>query len=306
MSEHVISFEHVSKIYREGFWQRKATAVQDLSFQVPRGKIFGFLGANGAGKTTSIKMLIGLQTSTTGKITALGASPSQFQVRAKIGYLPERPYFQENLTANEFLDFHRSLFGKYLTKEKRPSNEELLALVGLSGVEGRLLRGFSKGMLQRIGIAQTLLNNPELIILDEPMSGLDPVGRKEIRALIGKLHSQGRTVFFSTHILSDVEEVCDEIAFLEKGRLKYSGPVAPLLEDKTQAFDLIFTLPEASTLPLILASAKKIPSSQFKLTVKSENEGRIMMESIWAHNGSIVGFSRVTRSLEEALFGNVR
>ncbi len=296
----VITFRNVSKEYREGFWQRRTTVIHDLSFSVERGRIFGFLGANGAGKTTSIKMIIGLQRPAAGMILTLNESPNRHETRARIGYLPERPYFQENLTATEFLDFHRSLFGKYLKRSKLPTNKELLELVGLSGVEKRLLRDFSKGMLQRIGIAQTLINDPELIILDEPMSGLDPVGRKEIRALIRTLHSQERTVFFSTHILSDVEEVCDEIVFLEKGKLTYHGPVAPLLEDKQHGFELAFSLPVA--LPEIFHRAEKI-SGGYKLLFSTETESRTAMETIWRLGGSVQRFNRATRSLEEALFG---
>lgn len=306
MSGDVIVFKNVCKEYREGFWQKRTTVISDLSFSIPKGQIFGFLGANGAGKTTSIKMIIGLQSPTAGKITVLGESPSEYSIRARIGYVPERPYFQENLTATEFLDFHRSLFGAHLKTSGLPKNGDLLTLVGLKNVENRMLRDFSKGMLQRIGIAQTLINDPELVILDEPMSGLDPVGRKEIRALISTLHSQGRTVFFSTHILSDVEEVCGQIAFLEKGQLRYFGPVAPLLEDKTDSFELIFTMPEGTRPPAEWSSIKKIPDGAYKLVLTQETEAKPAMETVWKHGGSVREFSRVTKSLEEALFGNVR
>jgi ABC-2 type transport system ATP-binding protein len=300
----VISFEHVKKEYREGFWQKRATILPDLSFSVPKGKIFGFLGANGAGKTTSIKLMLGLQRPTSGKIRILGATPADHAVRANLGYLPERPYFQENLTATEFLDFHRSLYGKYL-KENTPRNLELLATVGLKDVEHRLLKDFSKGMLQRVGIAQSLVNDPELVILDEPMSGLDPVGRKEIRNLIGILHQQGRTVFFSTHILSDVEEICDEIAFLEKGELKYSGAVTPLLKDNTNAFEIVFSLPKGDGPP----SAWRVTTmsnSLLKLNVMNEVQAKTAIETIWKSGGNVERFNRVTRTLEEALFGNTK
>ena len=226
-----IVIEGLTKTYKPMWpWLKEATVLSDVSLSVGQGEIFGFLGHNGAGKTTTMKMLMGLLRPTRGRIELLGASADNVAVHARIGYLPEAPYFYDYLTAEEFLRFYGRLAGLHReTVQQRVP--QLLERVGLTEARHRQLRKFSKGMLQRIGLAQALIHDPELIILDEPMSGLDPTGRKEVRDLILSLRDQGKTVFFSTHIVSDVEMICDRVGILAKGRMLTSGRIEDLVNE---------------------------------------------------------------------------
>jgi len=199
----VIEVRHLRKTFRSPLALKKIRAVKDVSFTVGRGQIFGFLGPNGAGKTTTIKVLTSLIRPSSGDVSILGGNPDDLRVRMKIGYLPETPNFYDYLTAREFLDIMGRFYG-IDRKQRRKKVDELLELVGLTYAARRKLRKFSKGMLQRVGIAQALIGDPELVILDEPMSGLDPIGRREVREIITGLKAKGRTVFFSSHILSDI------------------------------------------------------------------------------------------------------
>jgi ABC-2 type transport system ATP-binding protein len=218
-------------LWEKGLVRKKIRAVESVSFEVHKNEIFGFVGPNGAGKTTTIKMLMGLIYPSAGSIELLGKRVPDIEAKRHIGFLPENPYFYDYLTGTELLDFVGQLFG--LSREERRSRiERLLDLVGLSRAGKLPLRKYSKGMLQRVGIAQALINDPELVVLDEPMSGLDPIGRKEIRDLIVKLKDDGKTVFFSTHILSDVELICDRVAIVVGGRLRDVGPLEKLLSPK--------------------------------------------------------------------------
>lgn len=263
------------------------TSLANVSFAVPRGQIFGFLGANGAGKTTAIKIALGLQRATSGQVKLFGEDCSVVANRARLGYLPERPYFHTNLTAEESLDFHRSLYGAPVAGARPPSNEELLRKVGLADARHTYLRNFSKGMLQRIGIAQALLNDPELVILDEPMSGLDPVGRREVRNLLHDLHRSGKTIFFSSHILSDVESLCQRIAFLEKGVLKYLGDVSQLINAQSSEYEILL----------------RSGAETKRLLLKGNAEARAAVERAWAEGQEVMSFAPAHRSLEDALFG---
>ncbi|MEK7760963.1 MAG: ABC transporter ATP-binding protein [Nitrospirota bacterium] len=236
----VIKIEGLTKIFKPVWpWQKTATVLSDVSFTVKQGEIFGFLGHNGAGKTTTMKILLGLLRGTSGSVEVLGAPAGEVEVHARIGYLPESPYFYDYLTAEEFLKFYGRLAKLSLTilRERVP---ELLQRVGLEEARHRQLRKFSKGMLQRIGLAQAMIHDPELVILDEPMSGLDPMGRKEVRDLILSLRDQGKTVFFSTHILSDVEMICDRVGILAKGKVFALGRIEDLLsEHVTQSVEVV-------------------------------------------------------------------
>ena len=209
----VLRVEDLAKTFRIGFLRKRVEAVRGISFTVRRGEIFGFLGPNGAGKTTTLKMLMGLIFPTRGQAHVLGLPVPNRGAKRRLGYLPETPYFYEYLTPEEFLDFAGALSDVPGAERRRRANG-LIARVGLEHARGRPLRKFSKGMLQRIGIAQALMGDPELVILDEPMTGLDPIGRKEMRDLILELRSEGKTVFFSTHILPDVEMTCDRVAIV--------------------------------------------------------------------------------------------
>lgn len=226
--DEIIKVENLSKTFRTPFRRKKVEAVRSVSFSVSPGEIFGFLGPNGAGKTTTIKMLTGLIQPSSGSITILGGDPADIRVKARIGFLPEQPYFYDYLTPVELLDVFGRIFG-IPAAERRRRIDELLERVGLQDARKRTLRKFSKGMLQRAGIAQALLNDPDLIILDEPLSGLDPIGRKEVTDLIAELRQAGKTIFFSSHILADIERLCDRVAILDKGVIKASGPLSELL-----------------------------------------------------------------------------
>lgn len=218
----------LTKIYGNGFWSKPIVALQDLTIEVMEGEIFGILGPNGAGKTTTFKILTGLIKPTRGEAWIFGRKVSDPRSREGVGFLPESPYFPDHLTAEEFLRLHAGLIG-LPGKEADKRIGELLEMVGLEGFSSVRLRRFSRGMLQRIGVAQALIGDPGLVILDEPTSGLDPIGRKEMRELILKLKSEGRTVIYSSHILSEVESICDRVAVLSKGRLLGAGEPREIL-----------------------------------------------------------------------------
>ena len=224
-----IRIDQLTKVYKPN-WPGlpPVKALTGLSLEVKQGEIFGFLGPNGAGKTTTLKILMGLVRPTSGKAEIFGTSVTVAAARRRIGFLPEAPYFYDYLTAEEFLEFYGGL-GGLDRKSIAPRIGELLELVGLAEARTRQLRKFSKGMLQRIGLAQALIHDPDLVVLDEPMSGLDPVGRKQIRDLILNLRDRGKTVFFSSHIIPDVEMLCDRVAVIMKGGLVAVGRVEDLV-----------------------------------------------------------------------------
>ena len=218
----------LQKTYMVGFWRKRPKcALHPLNLSVEDGEIFGFLGPNGAGKTTTLKLLMGLVFPSAGSARILGQEWTDPQVKAQIGFLPEQPYFYDHLTAHELLNYYAQLSG-VPGKERSPRVEAMLQRVGLRDVKGVQLRKFSKGMLQRVGIAQAILHDPKLVFFDEPMSGLDPMGRREVRDLMEQLKHEGKTVFFSTHILSDAEALCDRVAIIHKGELRGVGAVEDL------------------------------------------------------------------------------
>jgi ABC-2 type transport system ATP-binding protein len=229
----------LTKDYAVGFWRpRPYRALDRLTLEVEPGEVFGFLGPNGAGKTTALKLLMQLVFPTSGRAELLGKPAGDLSVKRRIGYLPEHPYFYDHLTAEELMRYFAGLFG-YSGAERRSRVERLLDEVGI-GSERRLqLRKFSKGMLQRVGIAQALINDPELVVFDEPMSGLDPLGRREVRALILRLRDRGCTVFFSSHVLSDAEALCTRVAILAKGQLMTSGRLTDMLAFRVRGWELV-------------------------------------------------------------------
>jgi len=243
MATAAIEIENLTKDYEVGFLRkRKVRALDGLTLRVERGEIFGFLGANGAGKSTTMKLLMRLIYPSAGRASVLGRDTSEVATHARIGYLPEHPYFYDYLTAREFLVYCAELFG-YPKRECRERAARMLALVRLEEKSwDKGLRKFSKGMLQRVGLAQALVNDPEIVFLDEPMSGLDPVGRREVRDLIAAQRERGATVFFSTHILSDAETLCDRAAILRGGRLAHVGRIEELrgLAGEGRALELVF------------------------------------------------------------------
>ena len=227
-SDVVLKTEGLRKTFKVGFWNRPVTALEHLDVEVRRGEVFGFLGPNGAGKTTTLKILMGLIYPSSGTAWIMDRPIGDVNVKHQIGFLPESPYFYDYLTGEEFLRFYGQLFGLHCAALS-DRIDYLLQLVGLPHVRTLQLRKFSKGMLQRIGIAQALINDPHLVMLDEPMSGLDPVGRKEVRDLILRLKEEGKTIFFSSHILHDAELLCDRVSILVKGRIVAMGSVKDLV-----------------------------------------------------------------------------
>ena len=243
-----IRTEALTKHYSVGFWRpRPYVALDSLTLSVGSGDVFGFLGPNGAGKTTTLKLLMQLIYPTSGHAEILGRPVGDVGVKRRIGYLPENPYFYDYLTAEELLEYFAALHG-FAPAERRQRAARLLDEVGL-GAERRLqLRKFSKGMLQRVGIAQALVNDPELVFFDEPMSGLDPIGRREIRELILRLRDRGCTVFFSSHVLSDAEALCSRVAIVAGGRLVAQGALSEMLAFQVRGWELVVSRVPASIL----------------------------------------------------------
>jgi ABC-2 type transport system ATP-binding protein len=257
-----IQIEELTKDYAIGFWRKRpCRALDRLSLAVEPGEVFGFLGPNGAGKTTTLKLLMQLIFPTSGRAEILGQPVGHVATRQRIGYLPENPYFYDYLTAEELLEYFAQLFG-YDAADRRKRIAALLDRVGI-GAERRLqLRKFSKGMVQRVGIAQALINDPEVVFLDEPMSGLDPLGRRDVRNLILHLRDQGRTVFFSSHILSDAETLCSRVAIVAGGRLAASGRLSDLLAFEVRGWELVI----ANTTPALLARLAPIAQRTFEIS----------------------------------------
>jgi ABC-2 type transport system ATP-binding protein len=236
----VVEVIGITKSYPTGFWRRRVTVLSDLSFTVGRNEIVGFLGPNGAGKTTTIKILNRLAFPDSGTVTVFGEEAGRRpQLRRRIGFMPEQPYFYEYLTGEEFLGLCGHLNG-LSRAEIAGGSKRMLSRVGLDGAGNLAIRKYSKGMMQRLGLAQALLHDPELVILDEPMSGLDPLGRMEVRTLIRELKAAGKTVFFSSHIISDVEALCDRVVMVHKGRKVAEGAVDELMGSEILCVELIF------------------------------------------------------------------
>ena len=297
-----IEINNLTKDYEVGFWRkRKARALDSLSLTVEGGQIFGFLGANGAGKTTTLKLLMRLIFPTAGSARILGQDISDVSMHARIGYLPENPYFYDYLSPREFLDYCGQLFGVEKTERKRRT-EALLTRVNLdAGSWNRQLRKLSKGMLQRVGLAQALINDPEIVFLDEPMSGLDPVGRREVRDLIASLRAEGKTVFMCSHILSDIEVLCDSVAILKKGKLAHAGSLEDLRAREGTLIEIIAAGADETTLKSNLKnSAEVIPdSSGLRIHIHDEQELDDVIAALRKANGKVVSVQPVRQSLED-------
>jgi ABC-2 type transport system ATP-binding protein len=297
-----IEIDNLTKDYEVGFWRkRKVRALDGLSLMVECGQVFGFLGANGAGKTTTLKLLMGLIYPTGGEARILGRDIGDTSMHAQIGYLPENPYFYDYLTAREFLNYCAQLFGQ--DRSSRGSRtEEILARVNLEKKSwDRQLRKFSKGMLQRVGLAQALVNDPLIVFLDEPMSGLDPVGRREVRDLIASLRTQGKTVFMCSHILSDIEVLCDNVAILTAGRLAHAGSLDELRARESALIEVIVTGADAATMNQQLGSTAKVTTtaSGLRIEVADEKEVDEVIAALRKANGKLVSVQPVRQSLEE-------
>jgi ABC-2 type transport system ATP-binding protein len=253
-----LSTRELTKDYAVGFWRKRPyRALDRLTLDVEAGEVFGFLGPNGAGKTTTLKLLMRLVFPTSGSGELLGRPLGDLTAKRRIGYLPENPYFYDYLTAEELLEYFAGLFG-FNRAERRARASRLLDEVGIGAERRMQLRKFSKGMLQRVGIAQALLNDPELVIFDEPMSGLDPLGRRDVRALILRLRDRGCTVFFSSHVLSDAEALCGRVAILAKGRLVTAGRLTDMLAFQVHGWELVLSHVSDSLVCKLEARAHRI------------------------------------------------
>jgi ABC-2 type transport system ATP-binding protein len=297
--EPVLEIRNLSKSFRTGFWLKKTQALLNVSLTVRENEIYGFLGPNGAGKTTTIKTILGLIFPDSGSISILGKDYRDISTRRFIGYAPEQPYFYEYLTAYEFMKFYGSLFG-IPASELKKRIPMLLEMVGLSGKESLQLRKFSKGMLQRIGLAQALINDPKFLILDEPMSGLDPIGRREIRDLILALKKSGKTVFFSTHILSDVEMICDKVAIIIKGEIRREASLNELLTIDYNEVEIVFRTSDKTLkdeLRKIGLLIKEMEDTSY-LIVKKSDISRVV-DIIRDYRGEIVSIVPKRKTLED-------
>jgi len=306
-SDLVVETDQLSKIFRVGFWGKRVTAVDGLSLEVRRGEVFGFLGPNGAGKTTTLKILMGLIYPTSGQAQLFGREVGDPVAKARLGFLPESPYFYDYLTSREFLEFYGHLFGLWgAVLAKRV--DELLELVGMTHAKDLQLRKFSKGMLQRVGVAQALINDPELVVLDEPMSGLDPIGRKEVRDLILRLKESGKTVLFSSHILHDAEVLCDRVAMILKGRLVACGRVTDLLDQgASHQVELVVDRLSPEGLDHLRPLTDKVvmQGDRMLVVLKSQQHVGGALEIIRAAKASLVSLTPQKGSLEDLFIREV-
>lgn len=267
MAAPAIEIDGLTKDYPVGFWRKRMRrSLDNLTLRVEEGEVFGFLGPNGAGKTTTLKLLMNLIFPTSGTARIQGKSIEDVQMHREIGYLPEQPYFYDYLTGRELLDYYAQFFG-YDKAERRTRVARLLELVGLTGAANVQLRKFSKGMLQRVGIAQAILNDPKVVFLDEPMSGLDPIGRREVRDIILDLKRRGCTVFFSTHILSDAEMLCDRVAVLVEGKLQGVGAPNEIVPVEAQSMEIMFEVAEGSSVAAGLIDRSRSAGARYQLEV---------------------------------------
>jgi ABC-2 type transport system ATP-binding protein len=297
-----IRIEELTKDYAIGFWRKRPyRALDRLSLAVEPGEVFGFLGPNGAGKTTTLKLLMQLIYPTSGRAEILGQPVGHVATRQRIGYLPENPYFYDYLTAEELLEYFAQLFG-YDAAERRKRVASLLDRVGI-GAERRLqLRKFSKGMVQRIGIAQALINDPEVVFLDEPMSGLDPLGRRDVRNLILNLRDQGRTVFFSSHILADAEALCSRVAVVAGGRLAAAGRLSEMLAFEVRGWELVLNGVTSEILARLEPVARKtteISPGRYAIELSLEHPPERVINDVTALGASLVSLNPVRDTLED-------
>ncbi|HEY6213136.1 MAG TPA: ABC transporter ATP-binding protein [Vicinamibacterales bacterium] len=297
-----IATSDLTKDYAVGFWRKRHyRALDRLTLDVQPGEVFGFLGPNGAGKTTTLKLLMQLVYPTAGRAEMFGKPLGDLSVKRRLGYLPENPYFYDYLTAEELLVYFARLFG-YTRADSVARGRRLLDEVGI-GAERRLqLRKFSKGMLQRVGIAQALLNEPELVVFDEPMSGLDPLGRREVRALILRLRDRGCTVFFSSHVLSDAESLCSRVAILAKGRLVTTGRLTDMLAFRARGWELVVAGATDALIQSIASRARRtvrISDGRYMLDLPLDPPPEQLLGALTAAGAHLVSLNPIRDTLED-------
>lgn len=308
ISDIVLKTEGLSKTFKVGFCGRQVIALDHLDLEVRHGEVFGFLGPNGAGKTTTLKILMGLIYPTSGKAWLFGKDISDREAKSRLGFLPESPYFYDYLTGAEFLRFYGHLFG-LRGAELHRRTADLLDLVGMTYAKDLQLRKFSKGMLQRIGIAQALINDPELVVLDEPMSGLDPIGRKEIRDLILRLKATGKTIFFSSHILHDAELLCDRVSILVKGHVVAMGRISDLVgAASTRSIEVVVEGLGTDDLAQIRPLTEKVTVHGERSLLVLNNQGQVdsVLDKIRAAKAKLISLTPQNSSLEDLFMREVR
>ncbi len=296
-----IRLHDLRKTYTTDFWKPSFEAVRGISLEVSQGEAFGFVGPNGAGKTSTIKILAGLQDATSGEAFINGVSCTDHRSRQHLGFLPERPYFYTHLTANEVLSFYGSLFGMK-GKVLRSRIQTLLNRTEMTRFADVALGKYSKGMLQRIGLCQTLLHDPEVILLDEPMSGLDPVGRAMVRDIILEERAAGRTVFFCSHVLSDVESICERVAILVRGKIQTQGRIVDLVASNDKQMTCVFTLSDGTTLDSVRVPHRTDVQSKgglYEVVLSEDDFAHFLKDNI--DQVSIVDVHVVRKSLEDLL-----
>jgi len=302
----VVRVDGIVKDFRPGFGLRRKRVLHGVTFQVREGEIFGFVGPNGAGKTTTLKILMGLIRPTDGSASILGCDVAESEFRDRIGFLPENPYFYPFLTAREILDFYARLSG--VESGRRDARvDELLEVVNLSYAADARLRTYSKGMLQRVGVAQALINDPEVVFFDEPMSGLDPIGRKEIRDVILSLRAAGKTIFMTTHILHDVEMICDRVAIIVKGAIRHQGCIEDFLPNSTVSTDIVLSrlsADAAATLEEKFSVEMRGLGERIELTVLEKQVSEVL-EVALASGAQVISVTPHRSSLEEVFMNAV-
>jgi ABC-2 type transport system ATP-binding protein len=294
----------LEKTYSVGFWRKRPKrALQPLHLKVEEGEIFGFLGPNGAGKTTTLKMLMGLVFPTAGSARILGMEINDPRMKAQIGFLPEQPYFYDYLTARELLEYYGQLSG-VAAKERSHKVSQILQRVGLTDSAGLQLRKFSNGMLQRVGIAQAILHDPKVVFFDEPMSGLDPIGRREVRDLMAELKREGKTVFFSTHILPDAEALCDRVAIMNLGQLRGIGAVADLISSVHGRVELVWQGTKVPAALRALGADCHVVADTVRAVVAEEHQDAVI-DALRRDQLRLISVIPVRRSLEDYFVAQV-
>lgn len=301
----VIEAKDLRKTFRAGLSRRKTEVLRGMNFEVKSGEVFGFLGPNGSGKTTTMKVMMGLIMPTAGSVAVLGKPAGDVEAQRKIGYLPENPYFYDHLSGVEFLEMVGAICGLERATRRKRANE-LLDRVGLGHAKNRPTRSYSKGMLQRVGLGQALMGDPDLLVLDEPLSGLDPVGRKQVRDIVVDLRDSGKTVFFSTHILADAEALCDRVGIVDKGTVREVGLLEELLGDHVDTIDMLWRRsgPREAHADLLVelgkaGGAHEAVADGWLSIAPDQATADAIISILSTHGASIVSLTPHRRTLEE-------